>query len=71
MGFLKFLHRGEDDTVCLSAIEKLLQILPTLRVNRNLPEKIFTLGKLPIQLIIQIVTVSDDYNCRRIQCLLQ
>ena len=71
MGFLKLLHRGEDDTVSLSAIEKFLQVLSAPRMNWNLPKKILTLGKLSIQLIIQVVTVSNDYNRRGIQRILQ
>ena len=40
-------------------------------MNRFLSQKILTLCKLPIQLVIQIVTVCDNHNGRTVQRILQ
>ena len=70
-GLLELLHRSKDDTIRFSAIQQFLQMCAALSVNRLLPQEVLTLCKLPIQLVIQIVTVCDDHNGRTIQRILQ
>ena len=60
VGFLELLHRGENDAVRLPAVKELLEVLATLRVDRVLPQKVLALGELAVQLVIQVVPVSDD-----------
>ena len=38
---------------------------------RRLPEKVFATSELPVKLVIQIVTVSDDNDSRAFQRFLQ
>ena len=70
-GLLELLHCSKDDTVRFSAIQQFLQMCAALSMNRLLPQEILTLCKLPIQLVIQIITVCDDHNGRTVQCILQ
>ena len=60
MAFFKLLHGCEDNAVCLSVCKQFFQILAAFGVLRRLPEKIFAAGELPVKLVIQIVTVSND-----------
>ena len=69
-GLLELLHRSKDDTIRFSAIQQFLQMCAALSVNRFLTQKVLTLCKLPIQLIIQIITVCDDHNGRTVQRIL-
>ena len=71
VAFLKLLHGREDYAVCLSVRKQFFQILAALCVLRCLPEKVFATSELPVKLVIQIVTVSDDNDSRAFQCFLQ
>ena len=39
-------------------------MIPVLRLHRFLPQQLFGCGKRIVQLVIQIVTVCDDDDCR-------
>ena len=69
--FLELLHCREYNTVCLTVIEEFLQMLSTFSVLRSLTEEVLALGKLSEQLIIKIVTVSNNYDSGAVEFLLQ
>ena len=41
-----------------------------LSMNWLLTQKIFTFCKLPVQLVIQIITIGNDYDGWAVQCIL-
>ena len=67
----EFLHRGENDAVRFAVGEKLFQVLATGSLLRNLPQKIFALGELPVKLIVQVVAISQHDNRRAVEFLLK
>ena len=69
-GFLELLHRGKNDAVRFSAIQQFFQMRPALGVYRLLPKEVFALGKLTVKLVVQIVAVRDNDNCRAVQRVL-
>ena len=71
VAFFKLLHGREDYAVCLSVCKQFFQILAALCVLRRLPEEIFATRELPVQLVIQIITVSDYNDSGAFQCFLQ
>ena len=71
MGFLEFLHRGKDDTVCLSAVKQRFQMLTAPGVHRLLTQKRLTFCELPEKLIVKVIAVSQHNDGRAVQCLLQ
>ena len=61
-GLLKFLHGCKDDSICFSTVQQFFQMHTALSMNWLLTQKIFTFCKLPIQLVIQIITIGNDYD---------
>ncbi len=57
--------------MCLSTFKKLLEVLSAFRLNRGLPEKLIARGKLPEELVVQIVAICDDYEGRGFQPFLK
>ena len=70
-GLLKLLHGGKDDPVGLTARQQLLQVLPALGLLGRLAQEILAPGELPIELIVQIVSVGNHHNSGTLQGLLQ
>ena len=71
MGLLKLLHSRKDNTVCLTTGKQITQIFSALSVHWVLAQEIFTLCKLPEQLIVQVVSVSQHNDSRTVQCFLK
>ncbi len=44
----------------LSAVE----MFTALCLNRALPEEVFAFAELGVQLVIEVVSVCNDYDCR-------
>ena len=62
--FLEFLHRCEDNAVCLATVKQSFQMFPALSVDWLLSEKSLALRKLRIELIVKIVSVRYDNDSR-------
>ena len=71
VGFLKLLHCGKDNPVCLSAGKQRLQMLSTFCVDRFLPQKFFAFGKLAVKLIVKVVAVGKHNDRGTVQGILQ
>ena len=69
--FLKFLHGREDDAVGLTACQQFCQVLTARGVLGCLPQEILAPGKLAVELVVQIIPVSDNNDGRTFQRLLQ
>ncbi len=60
--FLKLLHGGKDDAVGMPARQQILQVLPAFGLLGRLTQKVLTAGKLPVELIVQVVAICDDHD---------
>ncbi|CCZ48043.1 putative uncharacterized protein [Bacteroides sp. CAG:661] len=59
---LELLHGGEDDAVGLASCQQCFQVVAALCLNRHLPQEILTLGKLCVQLVVEVVAVGNHHD---------
>ena len=71
LAFLELEHGGENDAVGGSAFQQLLQMRLTFSLHRRLTQECCALGKLSIQLIVQVDSVCHDHDGRAVQRFLQ
>ena len=68
---LKLLHGGKDDAVGLAVLQQLPQMLPAGGLLGRLAQEVPAAAELPIELVIQVVSVGDDHHCGALQGLLE
>ena len=62
--FFKFLHGGEYNSVCFTPGQQSLQVFAAFGLYGHLAQEILTLGKLSIELVVQIVAVCNYHDGR-------
>ena len=67
----ELLHRREYDAIGLAPDEQVLQVLAALGVHGLLAQESLAASELPVELVVQVVTVGDDHDGRAVQPLLQ
>ena len=66
-GFLELLHGGKDNAIGFPSGEQFTQIFPAGCLLRDLTEKLFAFGKLPIQLVVKVIAVRQNNNGGTVQ----
>ena len=71
VAFRELLHGGEDDSVCLPALQEPPQVLAGGCLHRCLAQEGRAPGELTEQLVVEVVPVGDDHDRGAVDALLE
>ena len=59
---LELLHRREDDAIGIASFQQFAQMLASGGLHRHLSQEVLALGKLTVELVVEVVAVGDDHD---------